>query len=610
MGRDEHDCVCNARDHRVSGIFRWFVWNRCHSWTDRWIPHRIYPCCIRHRIGHRNVWQKHACRCRRYDRRHCSDLPPGNLPIIRCHRFIYPTIGCARCSAFPDRGFYQTGCRVDCIKTGRSGDPVIELAGISFSYPERPVLRDVSLCIGRGEYLGITGDNGSGKTTLVKLLNGLLLSQEGEVTVDGTPTSDRESLFAIRRSVGIVFQNPDAQAVGETVEEDIVFGLENIRVPSSEIDRRIEKYLGMLGIPELRDRNVSLLSGGQKQLVNIAAVMAMEPAYIVFDEALSMLDASNRRNVLLRMSELTMRGISIIQITHNPKDLGNCHRVITISEGRISGTVGFSSEIAMPSDSNASVDGRAITAECANETNEGKGEKSAVVNWMHNTATDIDDINRKYNPVDFTACMGSIRPQRKKGKRCGEFGNHRTGHVSGVSREGDGIEIRHLTHTYSPDTEWAVPALKDVSLTIGRGMVTGIVGGIGSGKSTLACLIAGLDTPTSGSIAIDGRSPKPGGNVRILFQHPEEFFFERTVREAVAFGPSKAGLPDDAVEASVLSAIDEVGLGRGILEKSPFKLSSGEQRLAAFAVSIATKPGYVILDEPTAGLDQRSRKRV
>jgi energy-coupling factor transporter ATP-binding protein EcfA2 len=107
--------------------------------------------------------------------------------------------------------------------------------------------------------------------------------------VDGAPTSDRESLLAIRRSVGIVFQNPDAQAVGETVEEDIVFGLENIRVPGREIDRRIDRYLGMLGIEELRNRNISLLSGGQKQLVNIAAVMAMEPACIVFDEALSCL---------------------------------------------------------------------------------------------------------------------------------------------------------------------------------------------------------------------------------------------------------------------------------------------------------------------------------
>jgi energy-coupling factor transport system ATP-binding protein len=427
--------------------------------------------------------------------------------------------------------------------------------------------------------------------------------------------------------VGIVFQNPDAQAVGETVEEDIVFGLENIRVPASEIDRRIDSYLGMLGIKELRDRNISLLSGGQKQLVNIAAVVAMEPACIVFDEALSMLDAGNRKNVLQRISELNSRGTSIIQITHNPEDLSNCHRVIAISDGRISGNVDFSSEIAMSLDANA----RAATAKCANETNEGKKEKSAVVSWMHNTATDIDDINRKYNhrehrgtqrigfktlcslcpmwlnTVDFTACMSSIRPQQKKEKGDEDFRDRRTGPGSGVFREGCGIEIRHLSHTYNPGTGWAVPAIRDISLTIGKGGITGIVGGIGSGKSTLACLIAGLDTPTSGSIAIDGRPPEPGGNVRILFQHPEEFFFERTVREAVAFGLSKAGLPEDAVGRRVLSAIDEVGLDRSILGESPFKLSSGEQRLAAFAISIATKPGYVILDEPTAGLDQRSR---
>jgi len=432
---------------------------------------------------------------------------------------------------------------------------VIELAGISFSYPGRPILRDVNLRIRRGEYLGVTGDNGSGKTTLVKLLNGLLLPQEGRVTVGGASTSDRESLLAIRQSMGIVFQNPDAQAVGETVEEDIVFGLENIRVPASEIDRRIDSYLGMLGIKELRDRNISLLSGGQKQLVNIAAVMAMEPACIVFDEALSMLDAGNRTNVLQRISELNSRGTSIIQITHNPEDLSNCHRVIAISDGRIS------------------QQGLVEDAEEANETNKGK--------------------------------EGGGEGGRREGG--GKFGDHRTGPGSGVFREGCGIEIRHLSHTYNPGTEWAVPALKDVSLAIGKGGVTGIVGGIGSGKSTLASLIAGLDTPASGSIAIDGRPPEPGGNVKILFQHPEEFFFERTVREAVAFGLSKAGLPENAVGRRVLSAIDEVGLDRSVLGESPFKLSSGEQRLAAFAISIAMKPEYVILDEPTAGLDQRSR---
>jgi energy-coupling factor transport system ATP-binding protein len=312
----------------------------------------------------------------------------------------------------------------------------------------------------------------------------------------------------------------------------------------------------------------------------------------------------------MRMSELNRRGTSIIQITHNPEDLGNCHRVIAISEGRISGTVDFSSAIVVPSDSNASVDGRSATAKCANETNKGKEGKSAVVSWIHNTATDINDIGREYNPVAFTACVGSLRPQQKKGKKGGELRDQRTDPGSGVFREDGGIEIRHLSHIYNPGTEWAVPALGDLNLTIGRGWVTGIVGGIGSGKSTLACLIAGLDAPTSGSVAIDGRPPEPGGNVRILFQHPEEFFFERTVREAVAFGLSKAGLPEDVVEERVLFAIDEVGLGRGILEKSPFKLSSGEQRLAAFAISIAVKPGYVILDEPTAGLDQRSRRRV
>ena len=492
---------------------------------------------------------------------------------------------------------------------------MIKLAGISFSYPGRPILRDVNLRIRRGEYLGVTGDNGSGKTTLVKLLNGLLLPQEGRVTVGGASTSDRESLLAIRRSVGIVFQNPDAQAVGETVEEDIVFGLENIRVPASEIDRRIDSYLGMLGIKELRDRNISLLSGGQKQLVNIAAVMAMEPACIVFDEALSMLDAGNRKNVLQRISRLNSRGTSIIQITHNPEDLGNCHRVIAISEGRIS---------------QQGLAGRVNEVNEVNERKRGLGRAARsnnpvisadLLDSRHSSIRVIRDkigIKKSRMMTNDANCTNvrtrshhhKLRVFTLGGKRGEEFRDRRTGPGSGIFRGGGGIEIQHLSHTYNPGTEWEIPALRDVSLTIGMGGITGIVGGIGSGKSTLACLIAGLDTPTSGSIAIDGRPPEPGGNVKILFQHPEEFFFERTVREAVAFGLSKAGLPENAVGRRVLSAIDEVGLDRSVLGESPFHLSSGEQRLAAFAISIAMKPQYVILDEPTAGLDQRSRKRV
>jgi len=453
---------------------------------------------------------------------------------------------------------------------------MIELDSVCFSYPERPVLNGINLHIGKGEYLGVTGENGSGKTTLAKLLNGLLMPLKGSVTVDGRSTSDRANLLAIRRSVGIVFQNPDAQAIGETVEEDIVFGLENIRVPGSEIDRRIDRYLDMLGIGELRDRNISLLSGGQKQLVNIAAVMAMEPACIVFDEALSMLDLSSRKNVLETISCLNKggngnsnsSGTSIVLITHDTADLIQCHRIVVISEGRAS----------------------------VRQSGEIKDQKPGSV-MSHPAGDGIDE-----------SCRDSSRKSSPLVMRC----RHSQARASTPSALSGGIEIRYMSHTYNSGTDWAVHALNAIDLTIGRGVIYGIVGGIGSGKSTLACLIAGLDTPTSGSITIDGMPPKPGMNVGMLFQQPEDFFFEKTIREDMVFGLREKGrgLSGDAIERRIRSAIDEAGLNRSILGKSPFRLSSGEQRLAAFTCTIAMKPGYVILDEPTAGLDRRSREKV
>lgn len=432
---------------------------------------------------------------------------------------------------------------------------MIEVEDVYFSYMGNPVLKGINLHLRKGEYLGIMGANGSGKTTLAKLLNGLLLPRKGCVRVDGMSTSDRENLLAIRMSIGIVFQNPDAQAIGETVEEDIVFGMENLGIPKSEIDRRIDRYLDMLGIKELRYRNISLLSGGQKQLANLAAVMAMEPECIILDEPLSMMDMHNRKNVLENISELNNRSISIILITHNPDDLVDCHKVILISEGRI-----------LSQGSLEDISDRSIE------------------DYRTDTKTSLDPSEKlkfHHPPAD-----NKLKSDRNR------------------------IKIKDVTHIYDSGTGWEVPALNGIDLTIEEGRILGIVGGIGSGKSTLAHLIAGLDTPTAGSISIDGAPPEPGKGVGILFQQPEDFFFEKTIRREMIFGLRNMDLPEDEIEMRIHSAMVQVGLDEKILERSPFHLSAGEQRLAAFACVIAMKPGYFVLDEPTADLDPESRKNV
>jgi energy-coupling factor transport system ATP-binding protein len=426
---------------------------------------------------------------------------------------------------------------------------MIELEDVHFYRQKKPILKGVEVHIGKGECIGIVGANGSGKTTFARLLNGLLLPQKGAVRVNGKPTSDSENLLAIRRSIGIVFQNPDSQAIGETVEEDIVFGLENLRVPKPEINRRIDKYLKILRITGLRDRNISLLSGGQKQLVNLAAVMAMEPECIVLDEPISMLDSCSRKHVIKTLSGLNSAGTSIVLITHNPGDLVDCSRVFTISGGRISQTD--------PETLVAGEDARFGFA--------------GSMGYMGYTA--FAEVARKSGP------------------------------------RSDGTKV-NVSHVYEPGTEWATAALTDINFTIEKGGITGIVGGIGSGKSTLASLIAGLDTPTAGSINMDGRPPEPGKNVAILFQQPEDFFFEKTVRKEMTFGLKRVDVPDDEIQSRVHSAMSQTGLDLEILDRSPFQLSMGEQRLVALASILAMYPEYIVLDEPTASLDLKSRKNV
>ena len=209
---------------------------------------------------------------------------------------------------------------------------MIELEDVTFSYPPAdPVLDSINVRVDKGEYLGVMGDNGSGKSTLARLMTGLLLPEHGTIRVNEMSTRDRSRLLEIRRSAGMVFQNPDAQAIGETVEEDLVFGLENLGLPVPEIDTRIEKYLDLLGIRELRHRNIRTLSGGQKQLVNLAAVMVMEPECIILDEPVSMVDARCRKMILQHIARLNHEGTAIVHITHDPEELIWCHRLIVLS---------------------------------------------------------------------------------------------------------------------------------------------------------------------------------------------------------------------------------------------------------------------------------------
>ncbi len=215
-------------------------------------------------------------------------------------------------------------------------NPAIQLTGVTYAYEDgAPAVNQVSLEITKGEYLAVVGKNGSGKSTLAKLINGLLLPDEGEVRVFGLSTREEGRMRDIRRQVGMVFQNPDNQIVASIVEEDVAFGPENLGIPPAEIRQRVQEALCAVGMWEYRRRAPHMLSGGQKQRVAIAGISAMEPAIIVFDESTSMLDPKGREDITAIMEMLNReRGITVIHITHSMEEAMMADRVLVMESGK------------------------------------------------------------------------------------------------------------------------------------------------------------------------------------------------------------------------------------------------------------------------------------
>ncbi len=222
-----------------------------------------------------------------------------------------------------------------------AAQPYIQVQGVEHHYPledgrQVAALRGVDLAVERGEFVAIVGPNGSGKSTLARHFNALLLPTAGQVWVDGLPTSDPHHTWAIRQRVGMVFQNPDNQFVASTVEEDVAFGPENEGLPSDEIRRRVDDALSLVGLTGYRTRPPAMLSGGQKQLVAIAGVLATRPACIVLDEPTSMLDPANRRQVLEVIRRLNAEEqITLVLVTQSMEEAATARRVLVMHAGQL-----------------------------------------------------------------------------------------------------------------------------------------------------------------------------------------------------------------------------------------------------------------------------------
>ena len=218
---------------------------------------------------------------------------------------------------------------------------IIEVKNLSFRYKEdqdRYDVNNVSFHVKRGEWLSIVGHNGSGKSTTIRLIDGLLEAESGEIWIDGQLLSS-ENVWDLRRQIGMVFQNPDNQFVGATVEDDVAFGLENQGLPREEMKKRVAESLELVGMLDFKKREPARLSGGQKQRVAIAGVVALRPAILILDEATSMLDPEGRRELIQTVQEIRKDyQMTVVSITHDLEEVAMSDRVLVMKKGQVEST--------------------------------------------------------------------------------------------------------------------------------------------------------------------------------------------------------------------------------------------------------------------------------
>ena len=224
---------------------------------------------------------------------------------------------------------------------------MIRLSGVSYTYPhgERPAIKNISLGINGNEFIAIMGRNGSGKSTLARLLNGLLLPGQGDVSVDGLSSSRPENLLPIRKKVGLLFPDPDSQLLANLVEEEVAFGPENLGLEPAEIRNRVDTALKMVSMEDYIKYPPYLLSGGQKQRICMASLLAMQPDYLILDEPFSMLDPRGRKDLLTLLKKMReQQGITLVLITHSLEEAMQAEQIIIVDNGQIH-TIGAPADI-------------------------------------------------------------------------------------------------------------------------------------------------------------------------------------------------------------------------------------------------------------------------
>ena len=443
-------------------------------------------------------------------------------------------------------------------------EPPLVIQGLSFKYRARPdfALKNVSLELHPGEVLLVAGASGCGKTTLIRCINGLIPRGyrgdfEGSVRLHGEDARNF-SMAKLAQIVGTLLQDPEKQILGAHVKSEVAFGPENLGLPAAEVHAHVAEALARLGLNHLSDRETFSLSGGEKQKVALAGVLAMRPSILLLDEPLASLDPASAREALLAFRRLADEGAAIVLVEHRVEDalMARPDRVMYLVDGQVH-------YLGAP-------DGLAD-----------------VVDWRQVKLPAAQVMRRvRASGVPVQAALPAARqpPPRT---------------ASGPLIAFEGVSFHY---------DDGPPVLRDINLEIRAGERVALLGPNGSGKSTLVKHAIGLLKPRAGRVLVNGRSTRDlsvAQNARTVgycFQSPTQMLFAPTVNEELAFGPSNLGYKPPEIEAAVAESLGILNL-TGLETYPPLALSFGQQKRVTIACVLAMRSKILALDEPTAGQD-------
>jgi energy-coupling factor transport system ATP-binding protein len=448
--------------------------------------------------------------------------------------------------------------------------PLVDVEGLTYRYRRatEPAIRDVSLTVQPGEVVLVAGPSGCGKSTLIRAINGLIPHAypgelSGVVRVEGQATTDLK-LRDLARSVGTVLQDPAKQIVGATVEAELAFGPENLGVPRDEIRDRIREVAAQAGIEGILGRETSALSGGERQLLAMAAILMMRPRLYVVDEPLANLDPATAERLLTLLRALADEGSGIVIVEHRVEEALALRpdRVLYLEEGRTH-------------------------------------YLGAVDGFL-----DVVDLGAVKLPFDVLARRVAAAPSEPVGTPSAASPRS-AADIDTAPR----LEFRDVTAAISGNE-----ILHGVDARFGPDEVVAVLGPNGSGKTTLFRTAMRLLDISSGSIWFDGASHLDRTTAELamefgyVFQSPSQMLFARTVEDELLFGPRNMGRDPAGFDALVMDCLRRTDLLdlEDIRTRPPLALSFGQQKRLALAIALALRPATLILDEPSAGQDHRT----